>query len=84
MTRQQEKAMAFDIRKYVASSDDPELQETYDIVNQLVNDAGDVTIRDLFTKTAEHIGMNAWNAIQHGKAIGFLNIDNKGCCQKGD
>lgn len=72
----------FEIRELVSNPVDPDLQETYDTVNDLVNRAGNVTIRDLFTKGREEIGFDAWEAIQRAKGIGFLQMNNDSCCSE--
>ena len=76
--------MEFDIKEYVNNPEDPELQETYEIVNDLVNRAGHITIRDLYSKDRNEIGVEAWDAIQRAKGIGFLAISNTQCCSGKD
>lgn len=75
--------MSFEVREFVPNPEDPELQETYDIVNDLVDKAGDVTIRDLFTKDPKEFEPGAWDAIQRAKGVGFLQMTNKACCRNG-
>ena len=73
----------FNIRQYVDNPDLPELQETYDAMNELVANAGHVTIGELFCASAEDIGPVAWRAIQRAKAAGFSQMNNGRCCKGG-
>jgi hypothetical protein len=73
--------MGFNIRDHVHNPDDPDLQDTYDAVDELVAKAGDVTIGQLFNATAEDIGDESWEAIRNAKLVGFMQMNNNGCCR---
>jgi hypothetical protein len=59
-------------------------EKTFEILKCLVNDAGDITIRDLFARTSEDVGLAASNAITQAKMIGFLTLSNNKCCHEVD
>jgi hypothetical protein len=73
--------MAFNIRHSVRNPETAAFQELYNRIDRLVNDAGHITILELFTKSAEEIGMRAWEAIHAAKEVGFLAMDNQRCCK---
>jgi hypothetical protein len=73
--------MDFETRNFVQNPNDPDLRETYEIVNELIDKAGSITIRDLFTRSPRQIGRDAWRAIQRAKGIGFLRMKNHVCCE---
>jgi hypothetical protein len=72
--------MAFNIREHVDNPSQSEFQRLYDLIDRLVNDAGHVTIAQLFTTSGDEIGSQAWDAIQAAKGMGFLNFSNQRCC----
>lgn len=59
-------------------------EKTFEILKCLVTDAGDITIRDLFARTSEDVGLAASNAITQAKMIGFLTLSNNKCCHQVD
>lgn len=59
-------------------------EKTFEILKSLVTDAGDITIRDLFARTTEDVGVAASNAIAQAKMIGFLTLSNNKCCHEVD
>ncbi len=59
-------------------------EKTFEILKCLVTDAGDITIRDLFARTTEDVGLAASNAIAQAKMIGFLALSNNKCCHEVD
>ncbi|WP_028469174.1 hypothetical protein [Neptunomonas japonica] len=59
-------------------------EKTFEILKCLVTDAGDLTIRDLFARTSEDVGLAASNAITQAKMIGFLTLSNNKCCHQVD
>lgn len=71
---------AIDIRELVRNGDDRELQEVYSAINDLIEHAGNVTIRDLFLATADELGSPAIAAIRAGKKAGIFRFNNRSCC----
>lgn len=59
-------------------------EKTFEILKCLVTEAGDITIRDLFARTSEDVGLAAANAIAQAKMIGFLTLSNNKCCHEVD
>lgn len=58
--------------------------KVFEILKNLITDAGDVTIRELFACTTEDVGHKAANAISAAKEIGFLALSNDKCCHEVD
>ncbi len=54
----------------------------FEILSQLVIDAGHITIRELFSKTEQDTGIIISSAIKNAKIIGFLNLSNDKCCHE--
>ncbi len=59
-------------------------EKTYQLLYRLVTDAGEITIRDLFTKTSLEVNNKVAAAIQAAKEIGFLALSNDKCCHEVD
>ncbi|MFD1161283.1 hypothetical protein [Hwangdonia seohaensis] len=58
--------------------------KVFEILKNLMIDAGEVTIRELFACTIEDVGHKAANAIALAKEIGFLALSNDKCCHEVD
>lgn len=59
-------------------------EKVFEILSRLVLDAGHITIRQLFTKTEQDVGMRISTAIRNAKTIGFMNLSNDKCCHEVD
>ena len=57
-------------------------EKVFEILSRLVMDAGHITIRDLFSKTTQDVGMKIASVIDNAKSIGFLNLSNDKCCHE--
>lgn len=58
--------------------------KVFEILKNLMIDAGEITIRELFACTAEDVGHKAARAITLAKEIGFLALSNNKCCHEVD
>ena len=76
--------MAFNVREVVSNPSAAEFQQLYDRIDRLVNEAGHLTILDLFTKSSDEIGREAWEAISAAKEVGVFSANNHGCCKGGN
>jgi hypothetical protein len=76
--------MAFIVRESVRNPDQIEFKLLYECIDRLVNDAGHITIYDLFTKSPDEIDSRARQAIMAAKSFGFLHLNNESCCKSGD
>ena len=59
-------------------------QEVFLILKCLIQEAGDITIKQLFSYSSDQVGCNAAEAISAAKKIGFLALSNDKCCHEVD
>jgi hypothetical protein len=59
-------------------------EQVFEILARLVTDAGQITIRDLFSRTTRDVGARISSAISDAKEIGFLALSNDKCCHEVD
>ena len=72
--------MAFRIREHVPNPDDPEYEEMYDTIDNLVNVAGHITIAELFMKPFDEVPDEVLQVIQKAGRVGIFGLGNKWCC----
>lgn len=74
--------MKFEIREHIANPDDPRLEELYDAINDLVNIAGHITIRELFTGPKNKYPAEIPRAIERARRLEIFAYGNNRCCDR--
>ena len=72
--------MDFDIRDYVPNGSDPKFQELYNAINGLVNVAGHLTVRELFTAPRKEYSPEIQDVINKAGAAGIFGRSGNNRC----